>query len=194
MTSILELLRADIRSRDEAEFSLGDTLDVKASILLVVVIFLAGVTGGLLTSGGARAYSSSTWIQLLCANFLLGGYSSLMWIQLLCAIFFLVSGGSIVYVVWPRTYLMEDENRASTLLEYFAEDPAAETDLPVGEKILREDISKAVDRVRHNHTLNARKSLALQGAFYAAIPALILELVSAAMVLYLPALLKGHIL
>jgi hypothetical protein len=177
MASILELLRADIRSRDEAEFSLGDTLDVKASILLVVVIFLADVTGGLLASKSPHAHVI------------------LIWAQLLCAIFLLISGGLIVYAVWPRAYLMEIETRASNLLRYFEEDPSTETDLSVGEQILREDISKAVDRVRHNHAINVRKSRILSWAFYAALPALALELASTVILLYYSrALLKGHIL
>jgi hypothetical protein len=176
MTSILESLRTDVRSRDEAEFSLGDTLDVKASILLIVVIFLAGITSGLLTSEGSR------------------GHPLLLWIQLLCAAFLIVSGVLIIYVIWPRTYLMEDENRASKLLDYFAEYPAAEIEPSVGTQILKEDISKAVERVTHNHAINLEKSRALSYAFYTALPALIIELLSTVMLLHSRALLKGHIL
>jgi hypothetical protein len=40
----------DVRSRDACELSLGDVLDVKVSILLVAITFLAGLSGGILIS------------------------------------------------------------------------------------------------------------------------------------------------
>lgn len=164
MPRVLELLISESRSRDEAEFALGDTLDVKASILLVVVIFLAGITGGLLASVG-------------------GEHGSMKWAQIVCAIFLFASGILIVYVIWPRAYLTEGENRASDLLKYFEENPMAEADPEIEITILKDDISETGKRIVHNREVNAKKSRALRWAFYTVIPALVLELLSAARVL-----------
>jgi hypothetical protein len=164
MASTLESLRADIRLQDQAELSLGDTLDVKASILLLIVIFLEGMSVGLI---------STRWpARSQALNFQLAG-----------AVLLAISGILVLVVIWPRDYAAESQSRASELLAYFEGNPGAEGDPAVAEAILKEDISKALERVTDNHAINATKSRILYFAFYVAALAMAFEVVSALMAL-----------
>lgn len=78
---------------------------------------------------------------------------------------------------------MENENRAFDLLRYFEENPAAEADPEIEIMILKDDIVETAKRIIHNRAVNARKSRTLRWAFYALIPALVLEFLTAATVL-----------
>ncbi len=164
MASVLETLRADVRSQDQAELSLGDTLDVKASILLVIVVFLEGITVDLI---------SAKWpLRTAALDF-----------QLACGALLAVSGILILRVIWPTDYSVEDENRAQELLSYFEDNPGAAVDLLVTEVILKSDITITLERVTNNHAVNARKSNILYWAFYVATFVSGLEIMSALLAL-----------
>ena len=76
-----------LNAKDELTYQRGDTLDVKASIVLVVVTFLAGESAELLAKGNLTPAGKVT--QIIAAAFLaLAGI--LVWSQL-----------------WPREYEVE---------------------------------------------------------------------------------------
>ena len=76
-----------LEERDSAVFALSDTLDMKASIALVVVVFLADQSGGLLSGEIAAAW---WWAQAVNCGLLA------------------TAGGLALAAMWPRDHDSED--------------------------------------------------------------------------------------
>jgi len=133
---------------DESERSLGDVLDVKSSVALVAVTFLAGVSGELIKDHGV----SSQWgkVQLL--------------VQLVALLLLAGAGALIVAELWPRGYmsLPTPSEDADWIAKLEAElgSPAAVLD-----KVLEVKLSRAILRVEHNKKINDTKSYLIGQTF-----------------------------
>jgi len=142
------------RSRDQSEASLADTLDVKASILLVVIVFIATLVPDVLKVPGL-----STFLRVCQA-----------------ATAVILGAGIVVLTMelWPRKYLFEDEQFLDELDAYLKE---SKDDLTEQEVIqmLQNACSEALYRVRRNYGLNNTKQRLLKVSAWLAIIGLLLQ-------------------
>jgi hypothetical protein len=120
---------------------LGDVLDVKASVALVAVTFLAGVSAQLIAMQGL----SSLWgkIQLLG--------------QTLALLSLAIAGALIIAELWPSDYVSpptpkEDADWIEKLLADRGDHTA------VLDAVLEQKLSSAINRVEKNKRTNDRKS------------------------------------
>jgi len=132
------------REKDHAEASLADVLDVKASILLVVITFLAQVA------------VSVFWLESLPPN--------LPDLQLLNIGILVLGGTLLIAELWPRKYKFEDGDYLGELLAYI-KDNADRLDSSTLDQILESNASFAIERIGVNFQLNSEKERFLKYAF-----------------------------
>jgi hypothetical protein len=153
----------DSAKRKEAhEIALGDVLDVKASIVLVVIAFLGTVSGGILSAASPRV-----WVK---------------WLQIVVVITLALASIFGFRALWPADYWLEDfpdkyKNWIGELESYYEVHGLAG---PLQDLILGEDLKTVAKRIDKNHQLNARKSLWLFRSFRLLVPALTAEVISLA--------------
>ncbi len=150
-----------IFERDKEEFALGDTLDIKTSIILVVLTFLASQASNLLPTMNANF--SSTVVVLFYA-----------------AIAFLLLGGmAAVGELWPRNYNREAtpekyEKWLDDLRDYYKGEPDPESRALAEATLRRAEITK--ERIQSNLAINRQKSWLMTTAFIATVIAFTLNL------------------
>lgn len=160
---IAERLLDEINSKEDLTLRLGDALDVKASIGLALIIFLATQSAYFLDKGLSRF---GFWMQI----------ASVLCIAL--AAFF------AVYELWPRTYILPKPEsdiipaRVKQLKEYFASYPESYPNVQenVADALINDEIGWATSRIADNQEKNWRKSNSLNLSFWATIPALALNI------------------
>jgi hypothetical protein len=147
------------------EFSLGDTLDVKAGIVLAVITVLGTLSGTLL-----NAASIPRWEQLVQ----LASIGSLAF-----AVFCAVSA------VIPRKYMMSATPQAlqswqTSLEKYYAENPdnSVQVDSVVAENLT----TLAAERIEANHAINSRKSRWIEVSCWPVLLALVFDIGTLAVV------------
>lgn len=138
-----------IKNQDETELALGDTLDVKASIALVVIIFLATQSADFLKSSPPL---SPAWHHVQ------------VW-----SVFCLIAAGVCAFFeLLPRQYEMrmspaEFIGWVNKLADFYKGDPDAES--KISQDITDTEIKKIEKRFSANSAINARKSLLLDWCF-----------------------------
>jgi hypothetical protein len=155
-----ELLYQKIEERDRLEFSFGDTTDVKASIVLMLITFLAGLAASLLAEKDLNPLVRSG--QGLVIMFLAGS----TFFAVLC--------------LRPRDYSMEKppQNYAdwlSQLSTYYAGQSDAE--VKVFNEFRSGGAAKALERVQQNYSTNRAKLSQLYVAFWLLVAGLASELI-----------------
>lgn len=147
-----------VLDRDRFELSLGDTLDVKAGIVLAVITLLGTLTAALLAST-----SLGKCIQA----------------AQLASLFLLVLGS--LFAVWtlvPRGYFLpnlpDEYAKWFQRLEQHYKDNPAEADLQVAKEIS----NLAMERIKKNHDINRKKSRYLVLSFWPTLLALIVDIVT----------------
>ena len=144
-----ELLYEKIKDRDRFEHSLCDTTDLKASILLVVITFLATLAGSLLIDKELR---------------------SVVRLGQVAVIIFVAIGGLLSIVcLWPRDYSTEKppqdyEEWLSKLTAYFAGQPDAES--KIANEFKNGEAAKGLQRIKVNYPLNRFKLRQLYLSFW----------------------------
>ena len=106
---VADIVNEMTMERDHLEFSLGDTLDVKAGILLAVLTILGTLTGTLLTSSSLG--KPSQWAQMISLTLLVFG-----------CIF-------AVLTLVPRNYLLPElpdkyQKWAADIQQYYKDNPS----------------------------------------------------------------------
>jgi hypothetical protein len=144
---------------DDAERSLGDVLDVKASVAIVAVTFLAGVSAQLLTASGLPPqWARAQWLAQLVALVLLA-----------------VAGAMLVAELWPSEYASPPTPKEDS--EWIDELTAKGGDQDqVLEQVLTYKLSRAVARVEQNRTISEKKSSLITRAFALLAAAMIVDL------------------
>jgi hypothetical protein len=147
-----EFLGERTRERDRFELELGDTFDVKASIVLLILTFLGTTSATMLTADRLTAVSKLAQIPVIALV--------------------VISGMFCVACLWPKDYLFDDlpETYANWLADL------GESDSERLEGVTTLSIELANGRIAHNHALNRTKAWSLNGAFWFMAPALFVEL------------------
>lgn len=149
MTSFSELRLTEINAREDLSLRLGDALDIKASISLGVILFLATQTAFFfdkgLPKGGLCLQSASVVCAVLAALFAL-------------------------WELWPVTYdLPAPESpripeRFAVLAAHYSAYPEAEKN--VAEVMIQDEIAWAIERIKDDDDKNDRKSQKLEWSFW----------------------------
>lgn len=156
---IAERLLEEINSKEDLTLRLGDALDVKASIGLALIIFLATQTAYFLDKGLSRF-----------------GF----WMQVLSIIFIAIAAFFAIYELWPRKYILPKPEsdvipaRVNQLKEHFAAYPNVQEN--VADAFINDEITWATTRIADNQAKNALKSNSLNYSFWSTIPALALNI------------------
>jgi len=151
MTTI-EFLGERTRERDRFELDLGDTFDVKASIVLLILTFLGTISATMLTADKLTAVPKPAQIPVIAAT--------------------VISGIFCVACLWPKDYLFDDlpETYANWLVDL------GESDAEQLKGVTNLSLELANGRITHNHALNKTKAWSLNGAFWFMALALFVEL------------------
>ncbi len=150
MDQVNQKLLAALSVKDDLAFKLGDTLDVKASICMVLITFLSTQTAYLLdkhVNGTAHELQAGTVICLVIATV------------------------AAIVELWPRRYVMvePEENLSSRipeLVDHYSKYPGL-LEQSVIDQLTLEEIGWAKDRIASNQAKNKSKSRWLDVCFYA---------------------------
>lgn len=140
------------RERDRFELELGDTFDVKASIVLLILTLLGTISATMLTADKLTAAPKLAQIPVI----------SLV----------VISGIFCVACLWPKDCLFDD--LPETYANWLADRRESDSERLEGLTIL--SIELANGRITHNHALNKAKAWSLNGAFWFMALALFVEL------------------
>jgi hypothetical protein len=132
-----------LNAKDELTYQRGDTLDVKASIVLVVVTFLAGESAELLGKGNLTCLGKVT--------------------QIIAAISLALAGILVWGQLWPREYEVEAAEKLpkwrAELEEFYQDDPDAS--VKVLALLTKGIVDRAAERIYANDAINRRRSTLL---------------------------------
>ena len=147
-----ELILNYLKTQDDLHFRLGDTLDIKTSIALAVIIFLTTQSVGIL---------SAPAIPLHWRN-----------AQIASVIFLATAVGAALYELWPRKYWkMPDPDKfigwTEELKAFYNQEENSGAESRTVEQIQKaEGIEKTKNRIMHNAALNDFKLRTMGWAFY----------------------------
>jgi hypothetical protein len=156
------LIAENLPAQDELEFELGDTLDIKMSIVLVVIVFLADQSRKFLESP----------MPLHWENF-----------QRVSVFALIVAGGLSLWELFPREYktrMGQDEflGWVEQLKAFYDHEGVANPDAKIVELIRIKDAERTSERIAANKSINARKSRAMEWSFYSVMIAVALNLIT----------------
>ena len=150
MDTVNGRLLAELTAKDDLVFRLGDTLDVKLSIVLVVITVVGAQTAYFFTKP------------------VVGIQHTLQ----VCSVAFLVLATiTAITGLWPRRYWMIEpegvvETRIKELEAHYKEN-GEEAELPLLKQLEMDQIGWAKTRIADNRGTNFRKAWRLDAAFYA---------------------------
>ena len=162
-----ERLLKEMNSKDDLAVRLGDTLDVKASILLAAITLLATQTAYFLDKGTPRL----PHYLLIGAAVLLGSATLSAFTEL-----------------WPRTYLMpvpesSGISRAAELHDFYSQHEGVEAGVMLAE-FTKNEMGWARERITKNQGINRIKSKCLELSFYFTAVAMLLNIATLFMRLF----------
>jgi hypothetical protein len=135
-----DLIIERLSAKDELTFQRGDTLDVKASIVLVVVTFLAAQSVDLLSKGNLTSLERFGQVVAIVSLALAG---IVVWLQL-----------------WPREYEIEAAEKLfqwrAELCKFFEGEPDAGS--KVSTLFKNGIIERTVERIEVNGAINKTRS------------------------------------
>jgi hypothetical protein len=149
MVAIAEIRLEEINAKEDLSLRLGDALDVKASIGLAIILFLATQSAYLLDKGLSRLLVQVQFVSIVCV--------------VLAALFAL-------FELWPRVYVLPEpespiiSQRIDQLTSHYSAYPDLETN--VANALLRDEMQWAATRIADNQKKNRHKSMLLEGSFW----------------------------
>jgi hypothetical protein len=161
---IEQIILDNLKTQNDLEYQLGDTLDIKTSIALVVITFLATLSGGLLASPMPLHWHN---------------------IQLASILSLAIAGILAVWELFPRTYkvgLAPDQFRrwVQEVRAFYNTKDAPDPETKSIEFIRRKTTEQLGERFSQNSAMNARKSNLATCIFALTMLALILNLATLA--------------
>ncbi len=156
-------LLEEINAKEDLSLRIGDALDVKASIGLAIILFLATQTALFLEKGLPR----------------IG-----VWMQGTSILFIILAAYFAIYELWPREYTLpkpessDISDRIKELRQHFEAHADGSTDVEhnVADALLEDEIYWAKKRIADNQKKNWLKSDSLNWSFWLTIPAIALNI------------------
>jgi len=159
---VLVLRYEAAQKADELQRGLADTLDVKASILLVAVVFLVDVSKRLMEV--EPRFLNREWLNSLVQV-------TNLFLLSLSTIFILLEW-------WPRRYALPPNAPDEDAWICSIQTEAEKERLPqrsIYEKILTEKLNAALQRCKENRRINSIKSRFLKFGFWATAPVILAD-------------------
>jgi hypothetical protein len=158
------LLKEHLQKQNDVEYVLGDTLDVKTSIALVVIIFLATQSGALLAMKSPLHWHNTQIGAIVCL---------------------IIAGVLAVYELFPRTYKVgfsPDELKAwvDDTHRAYALDDESNAYANTVESIEAGSVLSLEKRFLHNRAINSHKSNVVTAIFAFTMASLLANLVTLA--------------
>ena len=153
-------VREHLEWQNTIEYELGDTLDIKTSIALVVIIFLATQSGGFLAS-----HMPTHW----------------HYVQIVSAGCLAVAGVLAVIELFPRTYkagLSPDEfvKWVGEVKAFYTTEAVSDPERKCIDFLRRKQVEQMKGRFSHNNSINKLKSNLTTASFWFTAVALIANL------------------
>jgi len=161
MAALAEMRLEEINAKEDLSLRLGDALDVKASIGLAIILFLATQSAYLLDKGLPRIGVAMQIFSIVCV--------------VLAALFAL-------FELWPRVYVLPEpespiiSQRIEELTAHYSAYPDLETN--VATALMRDQIQWAANRIADNQKKNHRKSALLEWSFWFTGAAVVINLLT----------------
>jgi len=162
---IAERLLEEVNAKEDLSLRLGDALDVKASIGLALLLFLATQSVYFFDKGLSH----------------LGN-----WMQTASVICVIVAVTMAIAELWPRQFILPEPEspvvgrRIEQLREHFKKFPAEYPDVEasVNDTLLEDELEWTKDRIADNQKKNKVKSDCLNWSFWLTVPAIVLNLLT----------------
>jgi hypothetical protein len=157
---VMHAVEAAAFERDQQEFALGDTLDIKTGLILAGVTFLAIMTGDLMKSTGVSHVEVFATIKGAAPI----NSAFFQWVALFVSLLAIIGAGIYsVLVLVPRNYDREPVpmkylNWIEETEEYRAKYPEAGVEPVTAEKLIAKRVENAIGNIQKNIALNKRKS------------------------------------
>jgi len=183
---VMRVVEASAFERDQQEFALGDTLDIKTGLILAGVTFLAILTGDLMKSTGV---SHVEVLAMIKGGWHING-AFVQWVALFVSVLAIsVSGIYAVRVLIPRDYDREPVptkylNWIEDTEAYRAKYPEAGAEPVTAEKLIAKRVENAIANIQTNIALNTRKSSMMFVAFNFMVVSLVANLFTLTMRLF----------
>lgn len=153
--------------RDQQEFALGDTLDIKTGLILAGLTFLAILSSDLMKSTGISHVEA--WAVLRGSATV--NIAFIQWAAQFASVLAIIVGGIYsVLVLFPRDY--DREPAPSKYLSWISDTEKYRETYPeegaepvTAERLLAKRVENAVANIQTNLTLNKRKSQLMFVAF-----------------------------
>lgn len=146
--------------RDQQEFALGDTLDIKTGLMLTGLTFLAILTSDLMKSTGV----SHVEVWAVLSRHLPLTVTFFQWTaQFISVLAIIVGGVYSVFVLFPRDYYREPVpskyvNWVDETEKYREAHPDEDVEPVTAKKLVAKRLENAIGNVQTNLELNKRKS------------------------------------
>ncbi len=159
-----QLIADNLKFQNEIQYELGDTLDIKTSIALVVIIFLAEQSRKFLESPMPLHWHNT---------------------QIASVVGLIIAGLLAVYELLPRTYKVGLEppeflKWANDTKDFYTKEGSTDSMSKCVERIRARSIEIERKRFTDNSAHNAKKSRAVEWMFFLTMGALILNLATLA--------------
>ncbi len=168
MSSLMQNDVESLEQKDRMFFGLSDTLDVKASIGLVLIVFLASQTTNLLKN---EMDPVLTFLQMICAVILFTA-----------AMFALVT-------IWPRTHKVENTEQWGVFHEdlrrHFKCVGESSPDEKAFETFLLQRAEGLKEQIEHNRQITHRKYASVKWCYRSVVIAVALNLFTLAYLAFL---------
>lgn len=157
-----QIIGAHLPSQDDLEFDLGDTLDIKMSIVLVVIVFLATQSSGFLASPMPVHWHN---------------------IQIASTIAVITAGVLSLIELFPKTYKTRMGHKeflawVEQLKEFYDHEGVENPEEKIVEFIRLKDAQRTCERIAANRVINAQKSRFLEWSFYSMMVSVALNLIT----------------
>jgi hypothetical protein len=155
-----QIVSEHLKDQDEREFALGDTLDIKTSIALVIITFLATQSAEFLKTALSPCWHTVQRISVVCI---------------------VIAGVLALIELIPRGYRLRmtpDRFREwiAQTKDFYISIGATDPDFSTAERISSVEIEKLTDRFKVNRGINEMKSSLMAWSFYFTMAAVALNL------------------
>jgi hypothetical protein len=164
---VMREVEASAFERDQQEFALGDTLDIKTGLILAGVTFLAIMTGDLMKSTGISHVEA--WATIKAGGSI--SVALVQWIAQFVSVLAIIGAGVFsVLVLMPRNYDREPVPTKylkwiEDMEAYRANYPDAGAEPVTAEKLIAKRVENAIGNIQKNIEHNKRKSSLMFVAF-----------------------------
>jgi hypothetical protein len=163
MAAIGEMLLGEINAKEDLSLRLGDALDVKASIHLAILIFLATQTAYFFDKSLPRLAVNMQLFSLVC--------------EIAAIVFALLELRPIKYILpEPESVVITD--RIDELTQFYRGMHSETVEHDVAWAITRDQIAWTKKRITNNQKLNRLKSGFLEASFWFTLGAVVLNVLT----------------